>query len=417
MYLKTDERIRKINLMYGECEKARNELNFEQAIVCMVEIYELALNTIISESLRFTSIRDMVSRYEDEKQVRIDNWGMGHYIGLINKNPDIIERMLALQTDQHAFTNRDILVRILNDINEIRKQVVHPNLATRVHFSIDKDKFDYYFIVLKLFLTDFGLLDFKDPRRGLNTIAYKPIIGEVNLYNSLISVLTTYDIDMVDATYYSAKLPYSSSSIVRQYWNMLYDKLCQHQIFLRRIISLDTCDQYNYKLKWLLTEQVPLYWPLLNEQVFLGLFMTSNDFTGIGGRDVRLINLILMYRKEEPEKGHVWLFNSHPESVGREQEYLYLYDDENFMFFRGLFNDSWDSSLHLNAQNIREIMRRSMARTKTDDYQQYIEQITGDLSRRFKLQLTNEQIHRIKETYKSIFEGATEHGISAFTSF
>ncbi|MCD4676225.1 MAG: helix-turn-helix transcriptional regulator [Desulfobacula sp.] len=202
------------------------------------------------------------------------------------------------------------------------------------------------------------------------------LIGESQLYESLFKVLTDEDIDRLDATYFSSKIPEPENSYAQKYWDEIIKMSTKNQFRLRRIISLHQTDIH--KKIWVLFRLIPDNFLYLNKKLFFSIFMTSHLNSELNelNKKIDLINFIMQYKSNKPGKGNLWIFGSHKEHDA--DEYVMLTLSNNFQYFLRLFNDTFYSAVALN-KDILKIMIGQITNNKVPSIDEFIKNIEDDL--------------------------------------
>lgn len=201
------------------------------------------------------------------------------------------------------------------------------------------------------------------------------LIGESQLYESLYKVLTDEDIDRLDATYFSSKVPKTENSYAKKYWDEIIKMSTKNQFRLRRIMSIHTNDIH--KIKWILFRLIPENFLYLNKNLFFRVFMTSHINSELNkvNKEINLINLIMLYKSTTPEKGNLWLFGSHKEHDA--DEYVMLTGSNNFQYFLRIFNDIFYSALALE-KDILKIMIGQINNNEVPSISEFEKNIADD---------------------------------------
>lgn len=200
------------------------------------------------------------------------------------------------------------------------------------------------------------------------------------MYRSLLRVLTNERIDRLDATYFSSKTPEYKHKYARRYWNKINALSTEENFKLRRIISINRTDIR--KKIWILFKLIPDNIEHLNRSVFFSIFETGNIAPNLNsGNEINLINMIIQYNSDMPEKGNLWLFGSHKEHDA--DEYVMLKGANSFQKFLRIFNDCYSSALNLNVDLAKEMLGQ-LSDNKVPTIEKFIENIEGDF---YKLDL------------------------------
>jgi hypothetical protein len=145
---------------------------------------------------------------------------------------------------------------------------------------------------------------------------------------------------------------------------------------------------------------VPKVYSQLGKGLYLNIFNTSNQ---LGGNDsvegVCLLNMILMYNKRNPDKGHVWLFPGH-QTGNQEQEYIHLYGSNNIMLFQKIYNNMFTTSMPLEAETIKSILLERKKSLDQDSIDEFIDKV---FSKKDELELEDQDIKKVKAVYSEIF--------------
>jgi bacterioferritin (cytochrome b1) len=187
------------------------------------------------------------------------------------------------------------------------------------------------------------------------------------------------------------------------FWKNYIDFLAMNRyncLSLWRIISICDEDIKRLKLLWILFDQVPTYYDVLNKSVFLSIFNTSriHNYKELS-KATNLINIILMYNKETPNKGHVWLFSSHPEIHVSEREYLHIYGD-NISTLRNIFNDMYNSSDQCEVDLIKKLISQ---KSKNEVDLNRIYEIIDRVAAQSDFVFPPEEAENIKNVYANIY--------------
>jgi hypothetical protein len=375
--------------------------DFNTSVNLMISVYEEAFKvlykTYLGQLHNPKSVLDCIN--EISKSCSIDELMFGSFIALFNKT-DFIEEVAGILNDARPFGKKEFL-KDLNELNRMRVSDVHAVNSAPV--NIEEEYINLKYNYLKLFLKMFGLNAEVSLPIEYGTLRTQKITGEIQLYRSLNEVLYKEGVDCLDATYFSAKLPQKQKyEEVQNYWSEVNRKVGKQEMVLRRIISTSDEDVKRLKLLWILFDQVPTYYDVLNKSVFLSIFNTSriNTYKEIS-KAVNLINIIIMYNKETPNKGHVWLFSSHPEIHVSEREYLHIYGD-NISTLRNIFNDMYNSSDQCDVDLIKKLISQN-SKNETDINRIY--EIIDRAAAQSEFIFPPSETDNIKSVYASIYAG------------
>jgi hypothetical protein len=234
------------------------------------------------------------------------------------------------------------------------------------------------------------------------SVNLQKLIGEIQLYESLYETLHDEDISHVDVTYFSSKIPKpSEDKIINEYWNLINKKINEKKLHLRRIVTIDEFDKNGNKLLWILFNMIPKLYKSLNDNVQISLFKTSASFvesTKYISTEVNMLNMILMYNKKDPDKGHIWIFSGHQYNA-QEQEYIHIYGSENVVIFQKLYNNLFNSSMEFNDDTIIGLLNSRNSAIDKNNIEEFIKKV---MSIKDILQIKDEDIEQVIDVYKSI---------------
>ncbi|MBU9712823.1 hypothetical protein [Evansella tamaricis] len=381
--------------------------NFDNCLQVIVTIYGLSISYLYKTYLGRLQEPEVLIDYLRDNKIKIYSCTFGKYIMFLRKTKFIDEVYEILNPDQKY--KKNTLLDNLSEITTARNQVVHPE--SNGHQSapkIDRQFVRVHLELLKLFLHDFRLIkknDFKVVSK-FETFNFQKIVGEVQLYESLNEVLNNEDIDLLDVTYLSEKIPQKTNKKpILMYWSKVNELIKAEKLTLRRVINFDSSDDKNMKLLWFLFNLFPKYKGYLNQKAFFSVFRTSNTITDSKPhQSINLINLIIMYNSKNPDIGHAWIFGSHPKIHSSNQEYLHLYGT-NLSILRKIYNDFFNSGTIITEETIKQTLLERNSNLTGDNIREYIERI----SKLFPLVgIPEEDTDEIVKVYESIMKETSE---------
>ena len=390
----------------GKAEEMVKVNNFDNSLQVIVTIYGLSISHLYKTYLGRLEEPENLIDFLRENQIKIYSCTFGKYITFI-RNTKFIEEVYSIINNGSKY-KKSTLLDNLSEITSARNQVVHPESNSQIAPKIDRQFVKVHLELLKLFLHDFKLIkknDFKVVSK-FETFNFQKIVGEVQLYESLNEVLNNEDIDLLDVTYLSEKIPQKTNKRpILMYWNKVNEMIKEEKLTLRRVISFDSSDQSNLKLLWFLFSLFPKYKDCLNQKAFFSVFKTSNSMTKIKPeQSINLINLIIMYNSKNPDIGHAWIFGSHPKIHSSNQEYLHLYGT-NLSILRKIYNDFFNSGTVITADMIKQILLERNSQLTESNITQYIEKISKLFPH---VGIPEEDLEDIVAVYKSIMKEDSE---------
>lgn len=390
-----------INKKMERIQKSIIIRDFNTSVNLMISVYEEAFKVLYKTYLgQLHNPKNVLECINElSKNCSIDELMFGQFIAFFNKT-DFIGEVANILNDDYPFDKKEFL-KNLSELNQMRVNDVHAVNSNPVTIAEEYISLKYNY--LKLFLKIFDLNSEVSLPIEYGTLRTQKITGEIQLYRSLNEVLYKEGVDCLDATYFSAKLPQKQKyEEVQNYWSEVNRKVRNQELVLRRIISVSDEDIKRLKLLWILFDQVPTYYDVLNKSVFLSIFSTSriNSYKEIS-KAPNLINIIIMYNKETPNKGHVWLFSSHPEIHVSEREYLHIYGD-NISTLRNIFNDMYNSSDQCDVDLIKKLISQK-SRNEIDLPRIY--EIIDRVANQNDFVFPASEADSIKSVYASIYAG------------
>jgi hypothetical protein len=326
----------------------------------------------------------------------------GQWLGFLNST-DYFDNVFFFLNNEKPKNKKEFLDH-LNTINSIRIAETHQGArasfdesSTSKEITIDAENH------LKLFLKRFKLIgDQAAPiLNKFDTVNIQKLNGEVQLYESLFEVLTDDSITNLDVTYFAHKIPRKSEdAAINEYWTRTREMLSDGKLKLRRVVSVDDADTSGMKLLWILFNMVPKVYDQLGKGIYLNLFRTSNQVNGNGLQEgVCLQNMILMYNKRDPDKGHVWLFPGH-QTGNQEQEYIHLYGSNNIMLFQKIYNNLFNTSMPIDNSSIKALLTERKKTLSGECIEGFIEKV---FTKKDQLELHDLDIEKVKAVYSEIF--------------
>lgn len=374
--------------------------NFENTLQIFVTVYGLGVTYLYKTYLGRLDNPVELLNFLSKRSIQIYKCTFGKYIELIN-HTNFIEEVFDIINPGKKY-KKSALIENLSEINALRNKVVHPESNSTATKVVDKQFVKVHLELLKLFLNDFKLFsknEFKVVTK-YETFNFQKIVGESQLYESLNEVLNNEDVDVLDVTYLSPKIPDNKRNhTVGAYWSRVNELIRNEKLTLRRVVSFDESDSKQLKLLWFLFNQIPSYYSHLNKRVFFSAFKTSSSLSKeLNKSPVNLINLILMYNSSNPDTGHAWLFGSHPKVHSSNQEYLHLYGT-NISVLRKVYNDFFNSGNLVTEETIKDILLKRQSNLTADNIDEYINKISKLFSH---VGVSEDGIPAIKETYRDI---------------
>jgi hypothetical protein len=373
--------------------------DFKTSINLIISVYEEAFKCLFKMYLgQLHNPKQIIECLIDSgrNKTSIDDLMFGNFISFFNHST-FIEEVAELIHEDMKFDKREFLKNI-SELNPLRINDVH---AVENIGPVAEEYVNVKFTYLNLFLRIFGLKADTGLPIEFGTLRTQKIVGEIQLYRSLNEVLFNEGVDCLDTTYFSAKIPQKQKyEEIQYYWEEINKRVHNQSLILRRVISLCDEDVKGSKLLWVLFDQIPKYFDVLNKSVFLSVFNASRIQTyRETSKAVNLINIIIMYSKETPNRGHVWLFSSHPEIHVSEREYLHVYGD-NISVLRNIFNDLYNSSDLCD----KEIIKRLISlKSRGEVNLERIYGIIDKLSAQSELDISLGDIENVKKVYSGVY--------------
>ncbi|QHS23353.1 hypothetical protein GWK91_10490 [Virgibacillus sp. MSP4-1] len=394
-----------------EMEKAEELLKVnkhDNALQVFVTIYGLGISYLYKNYLGRLEKPEELLDYLREKRINIYSCTFGKYIELV-RNTTFIDEVYQMIHPGKRY-KKSALIDNLSEINQNRNQVVHPESSKHSKTTgIDRQFVKVHMELLKLFLNDFNLFTKNAFKVVSNyeTFNFQKIVGETQLYESLNEVINNEDIDTLDVTYLSPKIPQKQTNhTIKMYWQKVNELLSEDKLTLRRIISFDESDKKELKLLWFLFGQIPDYYQKLNKSAFFSIVNSSALVTRESGEPVNLINLILMYNSNNPNVGHAWVFGSHPNILSSNQEYLHLYGT-NLSILRKIYNDFFNSGEMVTEDSLKKMLHKRNDALNEENIDSYIENISK-LFPRVGIDNGPDQIRKMMECYQAIMQGTAD---------
>lgn len=393
---------KKIRQWTGEVADNMSLQKHSDVITQIVSIYEYSLRKIYKRYLgEIKDPEEIIKYYKNQDMTMFGRW-----IGFVRETT-FLDETYQLLNKGNKFTDKNTLIKHISFINKIRIGEVHLD---------DLKDFDSNLTAKELaheaenslmkFLKQFNLYDHDhiSAQTKYATVKVQKLIGETQFYESLYEVLHDEDITHLDVTYFSSKLPQSSSDpIVGEYWNMVNKKIKQKELNLRRIVSVDEYDKKGIKLLWILFNMIPKVYGSLNDNVNISLFKTSASFLDekiVAHQEVNLLNMIIMYNKKNPDQGHLWVFPGHKNNH-QEQEYVHIYGSENIVLYQKIYANLLSSSMPLNDATLKGLLNSRAGEIDESNVEEFIRKI---LKLQDKLQILDSDVDNIVEVYKEIFQ-------------
>ncbi len=395
---------KKLNKSLSKIEDLVRLNKYSEAIKLIVSTYELSFKALYHDYLGRVNDPSPYFTYLQKQGIKdVRKCMFGKWIGFLSAT-DYFDNVYFYLNKERPNNKKEFLAH-LNIINSIRISETHQSEQSSfdedfARKEITKDAENH----LILFLKKFSLIG-EDNMAVLNkfdTVNIQKLNGEVQLYESLFEVLTDGRITNLDVTYFAQKIPKKSEDeAIGEYWTRTNEMIEEGSLCLRRIVTTDEYDVKGIKLLWILFSMIPSLFDQLGKQVNLSLFKTSNIMAGNNSvqEAVCLQNMILMYSKRNPDKGHVWLFPGH-QTGNQEQEYIHLYGSSNIMLFQKIYNNMYNSSLSLDAENIKGLL---LERKKNLDAGNIVDFIDAVYAKRSELELEDLDLNKIKSVYHDIF--------------
>ena len=377
---------------------------YPEAIKLIVSTYELSFKDLYNDYLGRVKDPSPYFIYLQKQGIKdVKRCMFGQWIGFLSAT-DYFDNVYFYLNEEKPSNKKEFLAH-LNIINGIRISETHQSEKTnfdenfaRKEITIDAENH------LILFLKRFKLIseDNFTLLSKFDTVNIQKLNGEVQLYQSLFEVLTEGRVTNLDVTYFAQKIPKKSEDeAINEYWTRTREMISEGKLTLRRIVTIDENDKRGKKLLWILFNMIPDVFNQLGKHVNLSLFKTSNILAGNNSKQeaVCLLNMILMYNKRNPDKGHVWLFPGH-QTGKQEQEYIHLYGSTNIMLFQKIYNNMFNSSLPLDATNIKSLLLERKKSLDADNITDFIDTV---FSKKAELGLNDMDIQKVKSVYLSIF--------------
>lgn len=378
--------------------------NYSEAIKLIIGAYELSFRSLYFDYLGRVRDPSIYYSYLQKNGIADVNKCMfGQWLGFLNAT-DYFDNVYFYLNKEKPTNKKEFLAH-LNIINTIRISETHQTGQKSfdddfARKEITRDAENH----LKLFLKKFNLIS-DDTIAVLNkfdTVNIQKLNGEVQLYESLFGVLTEDNITNLDVTYFAHKIPKKSEDpAINEYWVKTNQMLSDGKLKLRRIVTIDDYDERGIKLLWILFNMVPKVFDQLGKGVQLSLFRTSNRMGKNGSKceGVCLLNMILMYNKRDPDKGHVWLFPGH-QTGNQEQEYIHLYGSSNIMLFQKIYNNLFNTSMPLDAESVKSLLLEKKQSLSADNIEEFIGKV---FTKKNELELVDSDLDRVKSVYAAIF--------------
>jgi len=401
-----DERVN-IKSKLERVNRSISTRDYKTSVNLMISVYEEAIKilykTYLGQIDNPGDVLQCIIELNKDKKPSIRTMQFGQFIGFL-KNTSFLEEVIKLlpeDANKKFQFDKSEFIRKISELNKIRVQDVHQNVSTLPPEFV-KMNFEY----LKLFLKKFGVDSRKETLIEFGSLKTQKIVGEIQLYKSLNNVFYTENVDCLDATYFSAKIPkHQKHEEIGRYWTEVEQRLKNGSLTLRRIISLSNEDKRNSKLLWLLFDLIPKHYEYLNKSAFFSVFKTSRVRQyKESDKSAQIVNLIMMYNRENPNIGHAWLFSTHTETHVNEREYLYLYGD-NISILKSIFNDMYLSSDKLNNDLIKEMI------SQQTNEQVDIERVNNaiiKLDQQKDILFSKDDIELIKTVYEKIFNNENQ---------
>lgn len=359
-------------------ENAVNTNDFEKSVTLIASGYCLAFNLLYRMHLGSITNPESIIEVKQKIGKSINRYQFGDYIRL-NRESDFLKQLDETIVEKKDNKINTELFNNLNWINKERNYCIHPESgAASGHIpDLSKDKIKMQANFFKLFLNHYKLSGNKDYKLStdFHTSRIRKLYGETQLYRSLNEILDEEEVDFLDVTYLSAKLPTANphEEVVR-YWNRVNERVNEGNLHLRRIMSFDGSDRQKIKKLWFLLNQVPAYFTKLNRQVELGVFETRPSDEG-RQNSVELLNMILMYSQNNPNRAHIWLFGSHNQR-STQQNYLHIYG-EDMHVLRDMYDQFFLSATKVNRQFIKDFIIRESKVDHFDltNYEEHIKKL------------------------------------------
>lgn len=390
---------KKIRELTGKISDNMKLHKYSDVITQIVSIYEYAFRKFYKRYLGEIEDPHAVVLYMKNNEITM----FGTWLGFLSKTTFIDEVYFLLNNSK--YNEKQLFIQHLNSINKIRIGEVHINSSSDFNGEFTaKEIASHAEITLMKFLKQFKLYDLEhiSAKTKFATVSVQKLLGETQFYESLYEVLAEEDISHLDVTYFSSKLPQASSEpIVKEYWNLVNNKIASKELTLRRIVSVDEYDKKGIKLLWILFNMIPKVYNSLNENVNISLFKTSASFLDESitqPKEVNLLNMILMYNKKNPDQGHLWVFSGH-QNNNQEQEYIHIYGTENIVLYQKIYANLLVSSTPLNDDTIKGLLNSRSKVINLDNFEEFIEKI---FKLKEKLQITDNDFENIYYVYKQI---------------
>ena len=147
---------------------------------------------------------------------------------------------------------------------------------------------------------------------------------------------------------------------------------------------------------------VPKVYRSLNDNVSVSIFKTSASFLNeevYEAKEVNLLNIILMYNKKNPDKGHLWVFSGHQNDT-QEQEYAHIYGRDNIVLYQKIYTNLLNSSIPLNDDTIKALLNSRADNIDSKSIDPFVDKI---MKIKDKIQILDSDVVNIKGVYKEIF--------------
>ena len=396
--LKTKKHLRQLTGLVDDELKLHK---YASVIKQVVSIYEYTFRVLYKRYLGELQDPEPIVMY-----VKSNKLGMfGTWLGFISKT-NFLDEIYSIINKDKKFTDKTSFVKHLNEINAIRISETHIDESGSFdNLSISKELANEAQNALIKFLKLYSLYDLEhiSAKTAYATVSVQKLLGETQFYESLYEVLSEEEITNLDVTYFSSKLPQvSKDEIVNEYWNLVNKKISEKKLNLRRILSIDEYDKKGLKLLWILFNMVPKVYRSLNDNVSVSIFKTSASFLNeevYEAKEVNLLNIILMYNKKNPDKGHLWVFSGHQNDT-QEQEYAHIYGRDNIVLYQKIYTNLLNSSIPLNDDTIKALLNSRADNIDSKSIDPFVDKI---MKIKDKIQILDSDVVSIKDVYKEIF--------------